>query len=269
MALLTKKLDGPPLTSNALALFILPVLGIATLFVVWYLVAASGLVPEHFLPGPVVVLQKMADLAHTPYSGALLQTHLFSSLEKFSIGYVLAASVGVPFGLFLGRFQLMEWAMAPLFEAIRFIPPIAWVPFSILWLGTGFLAPTLVIFAGVFSSCVVNSYSGAKLADKALLEAAQTLGLGRWLTLTEVLLPAALSHIVAGLRIGAGFGWQSLIGAELIVGSTGLGYMIVQGESNLNASVVVAGMVTIGLVGATIDYAMRKIEYRIQRNWSR
>jgi NitT/TauT family transport system permease protein len=116
---------------------------------------------------------------------------------------------------------------------------------------------------------VVNSYRGTKLVDKALLEAAQTLGAGRWLTLTEVLLPAALPHIVAGMRIGAGFGWQSLIGAELIVGATGLGYMIVQGESNLASSIVIVGMITIGVVGAIIDYAMRKVEMRIRRNWSR
>src|SRR5690606_3872986 len=99
------------------------------------------------------------------------------------------------------------------------------------------------------------------------LEAAQMLGASRWLTLTEVLFPAALPQIVAGMRIGAGFGWQSLIGAELIVGSTGLGYMIIQGESNLAAHVVVVGMITIGVVGALIDYVMRRVEQRIRRNW--
>ncbi|TAM86134.1 MAG: ABC transporter permease [Candidimonas sp.] len=248
---------------------ILPPLGVATLFIGWYAVASAGVISHQFLPTPLVVLDKIIDLTRVPYSGALLQTHLFSSLEKFGVGYLLAACLGVPLGLLLGRFQVLEWALSPLLEAARFIPPIAWVPFSILWIGTGFLSPVLVIFSGVFFTCVVNSYIGAKLADKALLEAAQTLGVGRWLGLTEVLLPAALAHIVAGLRIGAGFGWQSLIGAELIVGSTGLGYMIVQGESNLNAPVVIAGMVTIGVVGALIDYVMRRIEYRIYRKWRR
>jgi taurine transport system permease protein len=99
------------------------------------------------------------------------------------------------------------------------------------------------------------------------LEVAQGLGAGRFRTMTDVLLPGALPHIVAGLRVSAGFGWQSLIGAELIVGSTGVGYMIVQGESNVAPAVVLAGMVAIGLVGATIDHVLRAVESRIRRNW--
>lgn len=254
---------------DALAHWILPPLGLLTLFAVWYAVAELNLVPHQFLPTPFTVLHEIVTLSHSPYSGALLQEHLLSSLEKFGVGYLIAACLGVPLGLLLGRFQLLEWAISPILDAARFIPPIAWVPFSILWIGTGFLSPVLVIFSGVFFACVVNAYIGAKLADKAILEAAQTLGIGRWMGLKEVLLPAALSHIVAGLRIGAGFGWQSLIGAELIVGSTGLGYMIVQGESNLNAPVVMAGMVMIGVVGAILDRIMRHIEYRIYKKWRR
>lgn len=252
---------------DALETYILPVLGIASLFAVWALASGSGLVSVKFLPGPGAVLEELARLTREPYAGSVLQTHLLASLQKFFVSFLLGAVVGVPLGLLMGRFRPMDKLIGPLFEGLRFIPPIAWVPFSILWLGTGFMAPVLVIFAGVFSSCVVNAYSGAKLADKAVLEAAQTLGAGRWITLTEVLIPAALPQIVAGLRIGAGFGWQSLIGAELIVGSTGLGYLIIQGESNLTSTVVIAGMVAIGVVGAAIDYVMRKIEARIRRNW--
>lgn len=266
MAALSNQPAAPGTIEHSLENWVLPTLGVATLFLVWSLAASSGLVPPQFLPGPVVVLKEALELTWVPYSGAVLQVHILASLEKFAIAYVLAAVAGVALGLLMGRSRAIEWAVGPIFEAIRFIPPIAWVPFSILWLGTGFLAPTLVIFAGVFSSCVVNAYSGAKLADKALLEAAQTIGIGRWLTLSEVLFPAALPHIVAGLRIGAGFGWQSLIGAELIVGSTGLGYMIVQGESNLAAPVVIVGMITIGVIGALIDLSMRRLEIWLRRH---
>jgi NitT/TauT family transport system permease protein len=264
-----KTADRSAAVRHILEGWLLPILGVATLFALWAALARSGSASLQFLPGPVAVLREIATLTRVPYSGALLQIHLLASLYKFAAGYVLAAALGVPLGLLMGRFRLLEWAVAPLFEAIRFIPPIAWVPFSILWLGTGILAPTLVIFAGAFSPCVVNSYRGVKLADKALLEAAQTLGAGRWRTLTEILIPVALPDIVAGLRVAAGFGWQSLVGAELIVGSTGLGYMIVQGESNLSSSVVVAGMVTIGVVGAILDYSMRNVELWIRRNWGR
>ncbi len=241
--------------------------GILTFIVCWGLAAFFEIAPPSFLPSPLIVLRKLVELTQQPYSGSLLQQHLLASLDKFALSYVLAAIIGVPLGLAMGRFRAIDWAVSPVFEALRFIPPIAWVPFSILWFGTGFLAPTLVIFAGAFSPCVVNAYRGAKLIDRPLLEAAQTLGAARLQTIVEILLPAALPHIVAGLRVGAGFGWQSLIGAELIVGATGLGYMIVQGESNLNADVVISGMITIGVVGATIDYLMRAVERHIRTKW--
>jgi NitT/TauT family transport system permease protein len=269
MAALTAMMqDGASLTANGrLYRASLSAAGIVAFIACWAFTARFEIVPANFLPGPLVVLHTIVDLTQNPYSGSLLQQHLLASLDKFAFSYALAIILGVPLGLAMGRFRPLDWAVSPIFEALRFIPPIAWVPFSILWFGTGFLAPTLVIFSGAFSPCVVNAYRGAKLIDRPLLEAAQTLGAGRLQTIREILLPAALPHIVAGLRVGAGFGWQSLIGAELIVGATGLGYMIVQGESNLDAAVVIAGMVTIGVVGATIDYMMRTVERRIRGKW--
>ncbi|MDR3521868.1 MAG: ABC transporter permease [Acidocella sp.] len=263
-------LNGPTPAVRAgtlLEAWVLPAFGIVTFLMLWAGCTAAGLAPARLLPGPGAAAAEFIDLTHTPYSGAVLQVHLLASLMKFSLGYGLAVLTGVPLGLMMGRYRIVEWAIAPLYESIRFIPPIAWVPFSILWLGTGFLAPTLVIFSGAFSPCVLNAYRGVHTADRAVLEAAQTLGAGRWATMTEVLLPAALPDIVAGLRVAAGFAWQSLIGAELIVGSTGLGYLIIQGESNLSSTVVVAGMITIGLTGAAIDFAMLRAERFVRRNW--
>jgi NitT/TauT family transport system permease protein len=249
--------------------WLMPALGIATLFGGWALLSGLGLVSPAFLPGPLTVLRSMAEHTREPYAGSVLQMHLLASLEKFLISFSIAVLLGVPLGLFMGRFKALDWAVTPVFEAFRFIPTIAWVPFAIFWFGTGFLSPTLVIFAGAFAPCVLNAYRGARQIDRALIEAGQMLGAGRWATLTEILLPAALAHIVAGIRVGAGFGWQSLIGAELIVGSTGLGYMIVQGGSNLEPAIVISGMITIGLIGAGIDYGMRALQRRVQRDWSR
>ena len=255
--------------SSIVEKWIMPVLGLLTLVGGWAALSSSGWVPEKFLPGPLAVLQRMVELTQVAYAGALLQQHLFASLQKFLLSFSIAVLIGVPLGLFMGRSKKLEWIVAPLFEAFRFIPPIAWVPFAIFWFGTGFLSPTLVIFAGAFAPCVLNSYRGAKQIEKHIVEAGQMLGAGRWLTFTEILLPSALNSIVAGMRVGAGFGWQSLIGAELIVGSTGLGYMIVQGGSNLEPTVVMSGMITIGLVGAAIDWCMRTVQSRAQRSWTR
>jgi ABC-type nitrate/sulfonate/bicarbonate transport system permease component len=263
--------QGPARARNAgrLTQWFVSFLGVASFMGLWGAVTLGGLVSPHFLPSPSALLSRVADLAQHPYAGSVLQVHLLASLEKFGASYVLAVVIGIPLGLMMGRFRIMDWLISPLFETLRFIPPIAWVPFSILWFGTGFLAPTLVIFAGAFSPCVVNAYRGARLIDKPIIEAAQTLGAGGWRMIKDVVLPGALPHVVAGMRVGAGFGWQSLIGAELIVGSTGLGYLIIQGESNIEPAVVVAGMITIGLVGAALDYAMRAVEDWIRRDWGR
>lgn len=244
------------------------VLGLLTLLGGWAFVAAANIVPANFFPGPWLVCERIIELLHTPYAGYLLQEHLLASLRKFGTSYVFAVLIGVPLGLAIGRFRPFRLFSLPLLEGLRFIPPIAWVPFSILWFGTGILAPAFVIFMGALFPCVLNSYRGAQMVDRSLVEAAQMLGVGRWKMLWEILLPGALPQIVAGIRIAAGFGWQSLIGAELIVGSSGLGYMIVQGESNLDAPVVLAGMVVIGVIGSLIDYLMLRLERHIKRNWN-
>jgi ABC-type nitrate/sulfonate/bicarbonate transport system permease component len=114
---------------------------------------------------------------------------------------------------------------------------------------------------------VINSFRGARLVDRQLIEAAQTLGAGHMRLLVQVLLPGALPSIVAGLRISAGLAWQSLIGAELIVVSSGVGYLIVQGQGDVATSVVISGMVTIGLVGIVIDSALLMVHRRIARGW--
>ena len=123
----------------------------------------------------------------------------------------------------------------------------------------------MIIFSGAFPPCLINAYRGARLVEPRYIEAAQMLGTNSLRTITEVLLPASLPSIIAGLRVGAGLGWQSLVGAELIVASAGVGYMIVQGQSNISTPTVMAGMLAIGLVGLLIDVALRQMETLIRR----
>lgn len=235
----------------------------------WWLASTTGLVPAQFLPTPSDVARTFVHLTQDPFAGYTLQRHLLSSLERFAMGYCLAALIGIPLGLAMGWFRLLDDFVAPFFEGLRCIAPIAWVPFAALWFGTGIGGPILIIFTGAFPPCLINAYRGARLVDVHLIEAAQTVGAGNFRVLSDVLLPGALPSIVAGLRISAGLGWQSLIGAELIVVSSGIGYMMVQGQSNINTAIVMAGMVAIGVVGLLIDVILRSAEARVRRNWGR
>jgi ABC-type nitrate/sulfonate/bicarbonate transport system permease component len=237
--------------------------GFAGFFGLWALVAASGLVPALFLPTPAAVAAKFVELTQQPFVGYTLQQHLASSFGRFAMGFALAVLIGIPLGLAMGWFRWLDGIVSPLFDALRFVAPIAWVPFAALWFGTGIGGPVLVIFAGAFPPCVINAYRGARYVDRRLVEAAQTLGASNWLILTEVLLPASVPSLVAGVRVSAGLGWQSLIGAELIVASSGIGYLIVKGQSNISTAIVMSGMIAIGIVGFAIDAALRRLEARI------
>jgi len=243
--------------------------GFVAFFAGWWLIAASGAVPRQFLPTPLDVLARFIALTQSPFVGYTLQQHLWSSFGRFAMGFGLAAAIGVPLGLLMGWFRTLDAIVTPLFDSLRFVAPIAWVPFAALWFGTGIGGPVLIIFSGAFPPCVINAYRGAKFVEPRFIEAAQTLGASHWRMITEVLLPASVPSIVAGLRIGAGLGWQSLVGAELIVASSGIGYLLVKGQANISTSTVMSGMIAIGIVGFAIDALLRMLERRINRRRGR
>jgi NitT/TauT family transport system permease protein len=245
---------------------LLSLIGLAAFFGVWTLIALSGLVQPRFLPTPLAVARQFAELIEKPFVGHTLQVHLLSSLGRFAMGFGLAVAVGVPLGLLMGWFRRLDAIVTPLFDALRFVAPIAWVPFAALWFGTGIGGPVLIIFTGAFPPCVINAYRGAKFVEPRFIEAGRMLGAGPFKIILEVLLPASVPSIVAGLRISAGLGWQSLIGAELIVASSGIGYLMVKGQSNISTAIVMSGMIAIGIVGVAIDVALRALQARIERH---
>lgn len=235
-------------------------------FAIWTGLSTTGIVPRQFLPTPYEVIARFVQLLSIPFAGATLQGHLLSSVIRFSEGFLLGAAVGIPLGLLMGWYRLLDEIISPIFDAARFIAPIAWVPFAALWFGTGIGGPILIIFAGAFPPCLINSYRGARFVNRSLIEAAQMLGTGNTRIILEVLLPASTASIVAGLRVSAGLGWQSLIGAELIVASTGIGYMMVQAQLNIFTTTVMSSMLAIGLVGFGIDVVLRWIETTVRRH---
>jgi len=235
-------------------------LGITSFVGFWYLFVLLGVVPKQFLPPPHEVAIKFIQLLKEPFSGYTLLVHIASSFQRFLYGFLLAVVIGVPLGLLMALSKYANQLFTPFFESIRFVAPIAWVPFAALWFGTGIGGPILVIFMGAFPPVLINTYRGAIHVDKKYLEAARMLGAGRIRLMTEVLFPASIPSIIAGLRISAGLGWQSLVGAELIVASSGVGYMMVKGQASIQTDIVMSGMIAIGLIGLLIDVLLRQAE---------
>jgi ABC-type nitrate/sulfonate/bicarbonate transport system permease component len=253
----------PPLArSRVLGLSAAGALGF---FALWSAASLAGLTSRTFLPAPWEVLQRLVQLLTEPFAGYLLQEHLLASLKRFLMGFLLAVTVGIPLGLLMAWFKWVDRIVSPLFEAVRFVAPIAWVPFAALWFGTGIGGPVLIIFMGAFPPVLINTYRGAKQVDRKYIEAARMLGAGAWRSMTQVLLPASVPSIVAGLRISAGLGWQSLVGAELIVAASGVGNMMVKGQAAVSTSTVMCGMVAIGIVGLLIDVLLRRVQAAIER----
>lgn len=246
---------------------LLSAIGLVAFLGLWGGIAASGAVPSAFLPAPWEVLARFIHLLTHPFAGFTLPEHLASSLGRYAMGFGLAALTGIPLGLMMGWFRWLDDVVTPVFDSLRFIAPIAWVPFAALWFGTGIGGPVMIIFSGAFPPCVINAHRGARHVERYLIEAAQMLGTSNLRMITDVLLPASIPSIIAGLRVAAGLGWQSLVGAELIVASSGVGYMMVQGQSAVSTTTVVSGMVAIGIIGIAIDVALRSCETRIRRSW--
>jgi ABC-type nitrate/sulfonate/bicarbonate transport system permease component len=252
---------------SGLEFWLLTLAGIILLLGSWSLLAVSGLMPRHFLPAPWEIAARIGQLMQIPFAGFLYHEHMLASIGRFLMGWAIAVCVGVPLGLLMGWYRLLDEIITPLFDAVRFVAPLAWVPLAALWFGTGIGGPLLIIFVGSFAPCLISAYRGARLVDKRFVEAGQTLGASSLQMLWHVLLPGAFPSIIAGLRVSAGLGWQSLVGSELIVVGAGLGYLMVQGQGNLSTTTVMAGMIGIGIVGFLIDVALRQAETRVKRGW--
>ena len=144
----------------------LTVLGGLSFLALWSAAAMAGLTSRQFLPAPWDVVARFAQLVVEPFAGYTLFEHLLSNFRRFGLGFVLAVLVGIPLGLLMAWFAWVDRLVSPCFEAVRFIAPIAWVPFAALWFGTGIGGPVLIIFMGAFPPVLINTYRGAKQVDR-------------------------------------------------------------------------------------------------------
>lgn len=224
------------------------------------LTTIPGLVPGRLLPSPLEVLERFGTLVTEPFSGSTLEGHASASLERWLIGVGAALAVGIPVGIVLAWLPPVRAAITPTFELLRYIPPFAWVPIAVLWLGATTLSQALIVFIAAFPACVINTQLGVSQVDRILLYAARALGASAATSLRRVALPSAVPSIFTGVRIAFSNGWMALVGAELIVGKRGLGYLISQGQQNDSVATIIVGMATIGAIGALIDVALQKLQ---------
>jgi sulfonate transport system permease protein len=219
----------------------------------WLVVSAAGLVSPFLLPSPFLVTkvcwQLLAD-------GTLLR-HVAISLQRVAIGYTLSVAVAVPLALLFGLLPRLRFLFEPIIEFLRQIPPLALLPLLILWLGIGEAQKVGIIVLACFFPIFLGALGGIAQVDPKLVEVGQTCGLTRWEILRRIVFPASLPALVVGLRIGLGYSWRALVGAELIASTAGLGYLIVDAENLARTDIVLVGVLTIGMLGLVADAVTR------------
>lgn len=234
---------------------------IGVLLLAWWLATAiPGLVPSRVLPSPMDVVQRFGTLLSDSFSGATLAGHAAVSLQRWGLGVLAAIALGLPIGIALAWLPPLRPVVTPVFELLRYIPPFAWVPIAVLWFGASTVTQALIVFIAAFPACIINTQLAVAQVDPILVRAARMLGARSMTTLGRVVLPVAAPTIFTGLRIAFSNGWMALVGAELVVGKQGLGFLISQGQINDSASTILVGMVSIGVLGVLIDAALQRVQ---------
>lgn len=247
-----------------LALKILPVVSVAGFFLAWEFIVRSGMVPETMLAAPSSVVQLFfTKLKEADPDGALLQEHAWISIQEAFSGYFLSLLTGIPLGLAMGWFATAEGLARPIFEIIRPIPPVAWIPLTIFWFGIGLPGKIFIIWLGGIVPCVINAYVGVKMTNPTLIQMARTYGATDWQIFTQLCIPSALPMVFGALQIALACCWTNLVAAELLAADAGLGFLITMGRRLSMPEMVVLGMIMVGLTGAIIGVAIDRVEKRL------
>ncbi|WP_373987885.1 ABC transporter permease [Duganella sp. BuS-21] len=235
---------------------ILPPLAVLlALIALWWLVVVQT--ESVIFPTPGQVVSGTMELVE---DGTLWE-HIGASLFRVGCGFGLAALVAIPLGLWMGRVDAAYITLNPIFQILRPISPIAWIPLAILWFGVGNLSPVFLIFIASVFPMIVQTAAGVHTIEKRYLRAADNFGVSRYVLFRQVIIPAVLPEIIVGMRIALGVAWLVVVAAEMIALRSGLGYLIMDSRNAGNRyDLVIAGMVIIGIIGLILDAVMRKLE---------
>jgi taurine transport system permease protein len=241
----------------------LSALSIAFFLFIWWLVTFMGWVKPLFVPAPMVIVSKFLSIWDTGFTGTPFLEHVAISTARVFGAFLLACVVGIPLGLAMGMSPVMRGLFDPPIEFYRPIPPLAYLPLMIIWFGIGETSKILLIFLSVFAPVVLGARSGVKSSAIEQIHAAYSFGASRWQVLRYVIMPSAMPEILTAMRIGIGFGWTTLVAAEMVASTKGLGYMVLSASQFLQTPVVIMGIFVIAAIAFAFDLLMRFIERRL------
>lgn len=235
------------------------IVSIICFFLAWEVAAVSHSTGK-FLPTPLAVLEELGYLSVHPLAGKTLPIHLWFSLRRVLIGFVIAVVIGIPIGISMGFSKYINAAVKPIFNLLKPMPPIAWISLAILWFGIGETSKIFIIVIGAIVPVIINSFNGIRVVDPALYDAIRMLGGNRRDEVIHVTLPASFPAIFAGIQISLSMAWTTVVAAELVGAREGMGFIIIQGMNLLNPAMIVGGMVVIALTAWLISVSMSYLE---------
>lgn len=237
---------------------------VAVLLLAWYL--ATGpleLLSAMQLPSPADAYDALLEIAGAGYADGTLWQHIVASTGLVLYGFAAAALTGVPLGILMGRSRLVEAYVNPVFQIVRPIAPIAWIPLTILWFGLGTSAKVFVIWLAAFAPTVINTHTGVRNIDDTLLQAARVNGAAGRLMLLDVVVPGALPSIFTGLRTSLQACWMVLVAAELVGSFVGLGHVLIIATRDLNSGMILVAMAAVAAMGMLMSALLAQVERKV------
>lgn len=233
------------------------------IFLVIWQIGTTGTTLGKIIPTPIEVIVGFFTAFVKPIGKNTLLIHFLATLSRFFVGYALAIASGCVLGLLMGWYKRVEAFFRPLFELIRPVPTLAWIPIGIIWFGLGESTKYFLVFIGAFMSITQNAYAGAKSVDKTIVNAAKMLGASDLKLFFTIVIPSSIPMIFAGLHTGLAAGWASVVAAEMVRSSNGIGWIIVMGQVQNNMTQILIGIISIAIIGFGLAIIMRKIEDRL------
>jgi taurine transport system permease protein len=250
---------GRPFTAIAGAIGALVVV-----LLLWHLLTAVfGIISTARFPPPLEVGAAIKQIVIEGYGNGRWHQHVVRSVLLVTMGFAVASTIGVILGLAMGASRTVEALVNPAFLLLRPIPPLAWIPLAIVWLGLGDAAKIMVIFFAAFVPSVINSYSGVRQIEKPIFEAAAMLDVKGWRYWREVLIPGAMPSIFTGLRLSLQASWTTLVAAELVGAVAGLGQILNQAAQDIFPAMIVVGMISVALCGWLMTLGLGWLERRV------
>jgi taurine transport system permease protein len=242
---------------------VISIVTVVALLALWWLATSQGWLPPLFLPSPEAIIRRFLEATQGDVGGTTLAGHFWWSMFRVFSAFGLAVVTAVPIGIAMGVNRYMRGVFDPPIEFYRPLPPLSYLPLVVIWFGIDEASKIILIYLACFAPLALSARAGVRSVSLEQIHAAYSMGATRRQVVWHVVVPAAMPEILTGMRIAIGFGWTTLVAAEMVAANAGLGQMVLNASNFLRTDIVVMGIIVIGIVAYAFDLLMRFVEHAV------